>query len=43
MVEKAYSKLNLNYATINGGFGVEALRALTGMPSAHYTTAKLGV
>lgn len=36
MVEKAFAKLNLNYATLNGGFGVEALRANTGMPAEYF-------
>ena len=32
ILEKAYSKLNMNYLGISGGFDKEAYRALTGMP-----------
>lgn len=32
MLEKAFSKLNVNYMHIDGGFQSQALRALTGMP-----------
>jgi hypothetical protein len=31
-LEKAYAKLNVNYASIAGGTDQEAYRALTGMP-----------
>jgi hypothetical protein len=32
ILEKAYAKLNMNYANLHGGWGRESLRALTGMP-----------
>jgi len=32
LLEKAFSKLNINYTQINGGVPADALRALTGMP-----------
>lgn len=37
MLEKAYAKLNVNYANLNDGAPNEALRALTGMPATGYT------
>ena len=36
ILEKAYAKLNVNYAQITGGIGEEAFRALTGMPITDY-------
>ena len=36
ILEKAYAKLNVNYAQIAGGLGHEAFRALTGMPISHH-------
>lgn len=41
-MEKAYAKLNLNYATLNGGYGAEALRALTGAPVQSIRTQDYG-
>ena len=41
ILEKAYAKLNMNYANLDGGFGEESLRALTGMPIDQYFTADL--
>ena len=32
LVEKAFAKMNLNYANLDGGMQYEAMRALTGMP-----------
>ena len=32
ILEKAYAKLNMNYANLDAGWGRESLRALTGMP-----------
>ena len=37
MLEKAYAKLNVNYANLNDGTPGEALKALTGMPTTGYT------
>jgi len=37
MLEKAYAKLNVNYANLNDGGPNEALKALTGMPATGYT------
>ena len=37
MLEKAYAKLNVNYANLNSGGPNEALKALTGMPTKGYT------
>lgn len=31
-MEKAYSKIHMNYDRIIAGSGIEGLRALTGMP-----------
>jgi len=30
ILEKGFAKLHNNYAKLNGGFGTESLRALTG-------------
>ena len=38
ILEKAYAKLNVNYAQLTGGNGDEAFRALTGMPIIRYDT-----
>jgi calpain-15 len=38
LLEKAFAKLNLNYANIVGGLQNEALRALTGQPVVLYRT-----
>lgn len=38
LLEKAYAKFVGTFAGINAGNGWEALRALTGMPVAHYTS-----
>ena len=38
ILEKAYAKLNMNYAQITGGNGDEAFRTLTGMPVMRYDT-----
>lgn len=32
LLEKAFAKLNLNYANLDGGMQYEAMRALTGQP-----------
>jgi calpain-15 len=40
-LEKAFAKLNVNYANLNGGNPVEALRALSGMPVEDYKTIDL--
>ena len=39
LLEKAYAKLNLNYANLDGGMQYEAMRALTGQPVVVYETA----
>lgn len=36
LLEKAYAKLDQNYDRIVGGFGVEGLRTMTGMPTHDY-------
>jgi len=41
LLEKAYSKLNINYTQINAGNPGEALRALTGMPVSSHDSDKL--
>lgn len=41
ILEKAYAKLNIHYANLDGGFGEESLRALTGMPIDQYFTKDL--
>ena len=38
LLEKAYAKLNLNYANLDGGMQYEAMRALTGQPVVFYET-----
>jgi len=40
MLEKAYAKMNLNYANLEGGMQYEAMRALTGQPVVLYQTSK---
>lgn len=40
-MEKAYAKLNLNYATLNGGTGLEALRSLLGGSVDSYYTQNM--
>lgn len=35
-MEKAYSKIHMNYDRIIAGSGIEGLRALTGMPVRNY-------
>jgi len=39
LLEKAFAKLNLNYANLDGGMSYEAMRALTGQPVVHYITS----
>ena len=39
ILEKAYAKLNVNYANLNGGLPLQALRDLTGMPVSRHATA----
>ena len=41
ILEKAYAKLNMHYANLDGGYGEESLRALTGMPIDQYFSADL--
>jgi len=41
MLEKAFSKLNINYTQINAGTPGEALRALTGMPVSTHASNKM--
>lgn len=41
ILEKAYAKLNVNYANLNGGEMTQALRELTGMPAFKYKSADL--
>jgi calpain-15 len=36
ILEKAYAKMNLNYANLDGGMQYEAMRALTGQPIVIY-------
>jgi len=40
ILEKAYAKMNLNYANLDGGMQYEAMRALTGQPIVIYQTNK---
>lgn len=40
LLEKAYAKLNLNYANLDGGMQYEAMRALTGQPVVVFATKK---
>lgn len=39
ILEKAYAKFTLTYASLSGGNEWEALRAMTGMPVANYQTS----
>jgi hypothetical protein len=32
LLEKAFAKINVNYANLNGGYVQEAFRIFTGMP-----------
>ena len=41
LVEKAFAKMNVNYANLDGGMQYEAIRALTGMPVEVLRTADL--
>lgn len=41
ILEKAYAKLHYNYARLNGGWGAESLRALTGMPTRTFETWRM--
>lgn len=41
MLEKAFSKLNINYTEINSGIPGEALRAITGMPVSSHDSNKM--
>jgi len=36
ILEKAYAKMNVNYANLNGGTPIQAFRELTNMPVASY-------
>lgn len=38
ILEKAYAKMNVNYANLNGGMPDQAFRDLTGMPTLFYWT-----
>lgn len=38
LLEKAYAKFTKTYADLNGGWEVEALRAMTGMPAKRFDT-----
>lgn len=38
LLEKAYAKMNINYANLEGGMQYEAMRALTGQPVMLYQT-----
>lgn len=40
LLEKAYSKMNVGYGTIDGGDGLRAFRDLTGMPTFTYDVEK---
>lgn len=41
LLEKAFSKLNVNYANLDGGFSAEALRFLTGNPSSSHSIKRM--
>lgn len=41
ILEKAYAKLNINFSNLDGGYGEESLRALTGMPIEFHKTSRL--
>ena len=36
MIEKAYAKMNVNYANLNGGSPMQGFRELTAMPVKSY-------
>lgn len=41
ILEKAYAKMNVNYANLNGGWMVEAWREMTGQPVVWLPTKKI--
>lgn len=41
ILEKAYAKFTKTYADLNGGFEMEALRAMTDMPVRNFDTADM--
>jgi hypothetical protein len=41
MFEKAWAKIKGNYAQANGGYVIEGMRGLIGVPSFEYNTAFL--
>lgn len=41
MLEKAFAKLNVNYANLNLGNCTDALRTLTGMPVSHHVSNQI--
>lgn len=41
LLEKAYAKMSLNYANLEGGMQYEALRTLTGQPIVLYQSSSL--
>jgi len=40
ILEKAYAKFNVNYASLSGGNPGQALRELSGMPTEMYDSSK---